>query len=251
MKCVISVDDKTIRLTQPDGTHSSRKISVAAVDDKIFSYDKIFAEEKSQEDIYLHVSPHVRATVRGYNTTVFAYGSTGSGKTFTMTGNSAAPGIIPRAISEIFSIIEKTTEQEKDVFFYVRISYVELYNNTFRNLLDFASKELAIRESLENDKNTSNIDDINQSVSNSTTRATSPSQMYPTINQRSSDKIEVRESQTTGVFLAGNHLRIPVTAAQEAFQLIAKGNKSRATGSTMCNDISSRYVAGGRSSCYC
>ena len=49
-----------------------------------------------------------------------------------MTGTSAAPGIIPRAISEIFSIIETTAAHEKDVFFYVRISFVELYNNNFR-----------------------------------------------------------------------------------------------------------------------
>jgi kinesin family protein 22 len=63
-----------------------------------------------------------------------------------MTGNSTAPGIIPRAISEIFSIIEATAAEESDVFFYVRLSYVELYNNNFRNLLEFASKELAAKE---------------------------------------------------------------------------------------------------------
>jgi centromeric protein E len=54
------------------------------------------------------------------------------GKTFSMTGTSAHPGIIPRAISDIFSIVEATAAQEKDVFFYVRLSFVELYNNTFR-----------------------------------------------------------------------------------------------------------------------
>ena len=55
------------------------------------------------------------------------------------------------------------------------------------------------------------------------------------------DKIEVRESQSAGVFLAGPNLRIPVTSAQEAFQLIARGNKVRATGFTQCNDLSSRF----------
>jgi centromeric protein E len=63
-----------------------------------------------------------------------------------MTGNHNAPGVIPRAISEIFSIIETTAAQEQDVYFYVRISYVELYNNNFRNLLENASKELAMKE---------------------------------------------------------------------------------------------------------
>ena len=57
------------------------------------------------------------------------------------------------------------------------------------------------------------------------------------------EKIEVRESQSTGVFLAGNNLRIPVTSAKEAFQLINRGNKHRAVGSTQCNDLSSRSHA--------
>ena len=51
---------------------------------------------------------------------------------FTMSGNSANPGIVPRAISEIFSMIEATAAEEKDVYFYVRLSLVELYNNNFR-----------------------------------------------------------------------------------------------------------------------
>lgn len=49
-----------------------------------------------------------------------------------MSGNSANPGIVPRAISEIFSMIEATAAEEKDVYFYVRLSLVELYNNNFR-----------------------------------------------------------------------------------------------------------------------
>ena len=59
-----------------------------------------------------------------------------------MTGCSSAPGVIPRAVSDIFSMIETTTNIENDVYFYVRLSYVELYNNLFRNLLEFASKDL-------------------------------------------------------------------------------------------------------------
>jgi hypothetical protein len=90
-KCVLTVDEKTIRLVAPDGAYSSRK-AVSAVDDKIYTFDKIFPELTSQEDIYRSVSSMVKATVRGYNTTIFAYGCTGSGKSYTMTGNSSAPG---------------------------------------------------------------------------------------------------------------------------------------------------------------
>lgn len=78
--------------------------------------------------------------------------------------------------------------------------------------------------------------------------AHSPSLIHPLVGASGttihrSDKIEVRESQSAGVFLAGHNLRIPVTTAQEAFRLIARGNKSRATGSTQCNDVSSRSHA--------
>jgi Kinesin motor domain len=197
-KCVSLVDETTIRIIPPDGALGTRK-SVSAIDDKIFTFDKVFAEESSQEDIYQSISAHVKATVRGYNTTIFAYGSTGSGKSYTMTGNSSAPGIIPRAISEVFSIIEATAAQESDVFFYVRLSYVELYNNNFRNLLEFASKELSVKEK----GKTSEEDENNL-------RPDSPSKLHPGLVQRT-DKIEVRESQSAGVFLAGPSLRIPVS----------------------------------------
>ncbi len=226
-RCVTQLDDKTIRLTPPDGSSQSRK-TVAAVDDKIFPFDKVFSDTSTQEEVYSEVSSLVKATVRGYNTTIFAYGSTGSGKSFTMTGNNAMPGIIPRAITEIFSIIESTAAEEKDVFFYVRLSYVELYNNNFRNLLEFASK---IQTQNQANNGPDSKDDINfeGAEGNEWSR------------QGRLDRIEVRENSTAGVFLAGPNLRLPVTSATEAFHLIAKGNKVRAVGSTQCNDVSSRF----------
>ena len=201
-KCVFQTDDKTVRIMPPDMALTSRKGATSAIDDKVFSFDKVFPEDGTQEALYQSVSTHVKATVRGYNTTIFAYGSTGSGKSYTMTGNSTAPGIIPRAISEIFSIIEATAAQESDVFFYVRLSYVELYNNNFKNLLEFASKELSLKE-----KN-SEKDDFEE-LPEARGRSTSPTQMHPGLSART-DKIEVRESQSAGVFLAGPSLRIPV-----------------------------------------
>lgn len=158
-----------------------------------------------------------------------------------MTGNNNAPGIIPRAISEIFSIIEQTAVNESDVYFYVRLSYVELYNNNFRNLLQFATKDPVYRSSL-NDLRASTGSFIDYEM-NATPR--SGRESTPTSPSRDKDgsKIEVRESQSAGVFLAGPNLRVPVTSAQEAFQLIAKGNKLRAVGSTQCNDVSSRSHA--------
>lgn len=218
-RCTHIIDEKTIRFSPPDAVYGTSRKGVPAVDDKIYTFDTVFDENATQEKIYDRVRSVVKATVSGYNTTIFAYGSTGSGKSHTMTGTTSQPGIIPRAISEIFSFIETSAATESDVFFYVRISYVELYNNNFRNLLEFASKELSAK-----DKDTLPHDNFG-------------------IGLKGKFKIEVRESQTAGVFLAGPNLRIPVTTAQEAFQLISRGNKSRAVGATQCNDVSSRSHA--------
>ena len=86
--------------------------------------------------MYHSVLPLVQSAVRGYNATVFAYGNTGSGKTHTMMGSPAMPGITPRAVRDIFSMIQTTAARNSDTIFLVRMSYVELYNNTFRNLLE-------------------------------------------------------------------------------------------------------------------
>ena len=131
-----------------------------------------------------------------------------------MTGSTEAPGIIPRAISEIFQIIEQTASQEADVYFYVRLSYVELYNNNFRNLLDrdpnLASSGRFVDDSI----------DFDTTLGTGVTAVSASSDLS---RPGMTDKIEVRESQSAGVFLAGPNLRLPVTSAHEAFQLISRG----------------------------
>lgn len=169
-----------------------------------------------------------------------------SGKSYTMTGNKLAPGIIPRAIGDLFRHIENTAAAESDAFFYVRLSYVELYNNNFRNLLENVSKDVIQRQSLNSLPGGlfSELDDFDMSsTATINSQMTNSNGNFKIMNGPVTirgDKIEVRESPSAGVFLAGPNLRIPVTSAQEAFQLIAKGNKYRAVGSTQCNDVSSR-----------
>lgn len=236
-ECAVTVFDSSIRLSAPDGTSYSRK-SVQAVDDKVFTFDQVFTPDSTQEDVYAKVAQHAKAVIRGYNTTVFAYGSTGSGKSYTMTGTSANPGIIPRVVSEIFSIIETTTSVEKDVLFYVRMSYVELYNNNFRNLLEGANKDTngdtsKVMGTLAKGERSGGMNFGSSSHPHAASHPHAPH----------TEKIEVRESQAAGVFLSGHNLRQTITSAQEAFVLISKGNKLRATGYTNCNDLSSRSHA--------
>ena len=69
--------------------------------------------------------------MEGYHGTVFAYGMTGTGKTFSMQGTASSPGVIPLAITDIFSFIRETPHRE----FLLRVSYLEIYNEKIHDLL--------------------------------------------------------------------------------------------------------------------
>lgn len=70
--------------------------------------------------------------MQGYHGTVFAYGMTGTGKTFSMQGTASSPGVIPLAITDIFSYIRETPSRE----FLLRVSYLEIYNEKIHDLLN-------------------------------------------------------------------------------------------------------------------
>ncbi len=72
----------------------------SAEPEKIFTFDGAFGIDSQQENIYKNTAFHiVESVLEGYNGTIFAYGQTGTGKTFTMEGRENPPelqGIIPR-----------------------------------------------------------------------------------------------------------------------------------------------------------
>ncbi|KAK4051605.1 Kinesin-like protein kip2 [Microbotryomycetes sp. JL201] len=84
----------------------------------------------------------VLAAMEGFDSVIFAYGQTASGKTFTLTGNAANPGIIPQSVAEIFAYIREHPEQE----FLLRASYLEIYNETLKDLLAPETGALRIRQ---------------------------------------------------------------------------------------------------------
>ena len=69
--------------------------------------------------------------MEGYNAVIFAYGQTASGKTFTLSGDEQEPGIIPRAMRDVFGFIKRTPARE----YLLRCSYLEIYNETIVDLL--------------------------------------------------------------------------------------------------------------------
>lgn len=84
---------------------------------------------ESQEEIYLQTCKHlIKPVLSGFNATIFAYGPTGTGKTYTMLGNGEVAGLSALTISDMFEVVKKDEEKE----FAISISYVEIYNESIR-----------------------------------------------------------------------------------------------------------------------
>ncbi|XP_050697310.1 centromere-associated protein E-like [Eriocheir sinensis] len=108
--------------------------------------DGVFGPEERSEDVYQEVAmPIVESALSGFNGTIFVYGQTASGKTYTMMGDRNSPGIIPLAIQNIYRSIEDTPDRE----YLIRASYMEIYNENISDLLagrDPKNRSLTIRE---------------------------------------------------------------------------------------------------------
>ncbi|CAL5206120.1 unnamed protein product [Lathyrus oleraceus] len=111
-----------------------------------YAFDHIFDESSTNSSVYeLLTKDIILAALNGFNGTAFAYGQTSSGKTFTMNGCETDPGVIPRAVKDIFATIETMSKRE----FLIRVSYMEIYNEEINDLLVVENQKLQIHESLE------------------------------------------------------------------------------------------------------
>nr|XP_046266274.1 centromere-associated protein E isoform X4 [Scatophagus argus] len=127
------------------------KRSIHLIDDgtstKNFSFDRVFTAEETTSQLYQDIAkPLVVSSVEGYNGTIFAYGQTSSGKTFTMMGGDHIPGVIPLAVEDVFQTIKNCPKKE----FLLRVSYMEIYNETVTDLLvdSWKRKPLEVRETI-------------------------------------------------------------------------------------------------------
>ena len=117
---------------------------------KSFAYDSVYDDASSQQELYDESAfPLVESALQGYNATIFAYGQTGCGKTFTMMGIPSdinVRGIIPNSFSHIFGCI---SEAQNKVFL-VKCAYIEIYNEEVRDLLNYDPKtRLELKESVD------------------------------------------------------------------------------------------------------
>ena len=113
---------------------------------KSFTFDHTYDWRATQQLIFNQTAlPILESIMEGYNGTIFAYGQTGTGKTYTMEGNDneTDKGIIPRSIDWIFNNIKNYPAQQ----FLVRVSFVEIYNEEVRDLLSKVKRQkLNVRE---------------------------------------------------------------------------------------------------------
>lgn len=145
LRCRPSQSQKKSVLTI-DSQQNEAKIILDNKCVRSFFYNKVFGPDSTQEEVYdAVVSPLIEQIVSGFNCTVFAYGPTGSGKTFTMEGDMPSDaddsfsdtgsqydnnlGIIPRAVNQLFD--ELFVEEE----FLIKVSFLELYNEETYDLL--------------------------------------------------------------------------------------------------------------------
>ncbi|XP_038563224.1 kinesin-like protein KIF3C isoform X1 [Micropterus salmoides] len=120
---------------------------------KTFTFDAVYDANSKQRDLYDEsVRPLIDSVLAGFNGTIFAYGQTGTGKTYTMQGAWLDPekrGVIPNAFDHIFTHISRS---QSDRQYLVRASYLEIYLEEVRDLLDpnhGNARALELRESPE------------------------------------------------------------------------------------------------------
>ncbi|ERN14348.1 hypothetical protein AMTR_s00033p00213100 [Amborella trichopoda] len=120
-------------------------IHVGGSSKRIFKFDRVYTPKDDQVHVFGDASSFVVSVLDGYNVCIFAYGQTGTGKTFTMEGTEHNRGVNYRTLEELFRI----ARERKDMFHYdISVSVLEVYNEQIRDLLATvpASKKLEIKQ---------------------------------------------------------------------------------------------------------
>ncbi|KAF9136155.1 kinesin-like protein Klp5 [Mortierella sp. 14UC] len=152
-KVVDVLDDSVLVFDPPDAESLSKyKRALLPVQayrrfkDMRYAFDRVFHEGAQQEEVFENTTRHlIDGVLNGYNGTLFAYGATGCGKTHTISGTIEKPGIIFLTMQELYDRI-KEMEDEKTIE--VSLSYLEVYNETIRDLLAKPGSESARPASL-------------------------------------------------------------------------------------------------------
>ncbi|TVU18121.1 hypothetical protein EJB05_34194 [Eragrostis curvula] len=216
LRCRPLSDEETKSNTPVVISCNERRREVAATQiiankqiDRTFAFDKVFGPSSRQKDLFEQsIAPIVNEVLDGYNCTIFAYGQTGTGKTYTMEGggtrktkNGELPtdaGVIPRAVRQIFDILEAQCAE-----YSMKVTFLELYNEEITDLL--APEE----------------------------------PKFPVPEDKTKKPIALMEDGKGLVFVRGLEEEI-VYSAGEIYKILDKGSAKRRTAETLLNKQSSR-----------
>ncbi|KAM0975983.1 hypothetical protein EV1_018718 [Malus domestica] len=138
------IDNKEVLVLDPDLSKDYLERIQNRTKEKKYCFDHAFDPVSSNLDVYTKcISSVISGVVHGLNATVFAYGSTGSGKTYTMVGTQDDPGLMVLSLHTIFDLIRKDKSSDE---FEVTCSYLEVYNEVIYDLLEKSSSYLELRE---------------------------------------------------------------------------------------------------------
>ncbi|GLJ30794.1 hypothetical protein SUGI_0610950 [Cryptomeria japonica] len=137
-------DEKVVVVSDPESSKDYLDRVQNRRKDKIYAFDFAFGPQLTNRDVYkTTILPMIGGVIQGLNATIFAYGATGSGKTYTMAGTPEDPGLMVLSLRTIFDLISK---EESSLDFDVTCSYLEVYNEVIYDLLDKSSGHLELRE---------------------------------------------------------------------------------------------------------
>ena len=198
------MDNKMVVLMDPIEYNGPNTIFKNRSREQTYAFDFAFDKYTSQKVVFENSTKFlIDGVLNGYNATVFAYGATGAGKTYTMLGTEMNPGIMSLTLNELFNKLKilKSERQYK-----LRFWYLEIYNENIRDLLRFM-----------NQKNNTNVIEEN-------------------------DYLDLREDPIKGIVVSGI-TEINVNNSNDMLKILKRGNRNRTQESTGANETSSRSHA--------
>ncbi|SCU82620.1 LADA_0C06832g1_1 [Lachancea dasiensis] len=176
-----------------------------------FTFDNVFNPQADNSRVYEEIGkPLIDKLFQGFNAIIFAYGMTGSGKTFTMSGTADDAGLILLSVEQVFALIAAESREHKS--FAVKVSYLEIYNEKIYDLLSYQDFKPPLP----------------------THGSFNPKSVHS-----SGTELQIRDDAKHGVRVVGLTDQ-QVHSTDELMKWIAIGNKNRRTGETDYNTRSSR-----------
>ena len=198
------MDNKMVILMDPIEYNGPNTVFKNRSREQAYAFDYAFDKYTTQNTVFEKSTKFlIEGVVNGYNATVFAYGATGAGKTYTMLGKETNPGIMPLTLKELFNKVKLLSERQYKLKFW----YLEIYNENIRDLLKF----------------------MNQTNSNNNII-------------EENEILDLREDPVKGIIISGI-TEINVNNSNDMLKILKRGNRNRTQEATGANETSSRSHA--------